>query len=138
MPRRPGPRLLRRLPRLALCAVAKSPKQDERVQTGRMAAFKRDLKRVLANQCDVLHAQLIRVQVLDASKTSRHAGLAATLRARTCPAQSLGGIGAAMTVLPRDDHDLAFAVDIDGERKGVGVFQGRRYRTLMTGNCRND
>jgi hypothetical protein len=43
-----------------------------------------------------------------------------------------------MAVFPRDDHDLAFAVDIDGERKGVGVFQGRGYRTLITGSCRND
>jgi hypothetical protein len=43
-----------------------------------------------------------------------------------------------MPVLPRDDHDLAFAVDIDCERKGIGVFQGRRYRTLMTGSCRKD
>jgi hypothetical protein len=43
-----------------------------------------------------------------------------------------------VTVLPRDDHDLAFAVDIDSERKGVGVFQVRLYRTLITGSCRND
>jgi hypothetical protein len=43
-----------------------------------------------------------------------------------------------MTVLPRDDHDLAFAVDIDCERKWVGVFQGRLYRTLITGSCRKD
>ena len=103
-----------------------------------MAAFERDLERVLADQRHVLDAQLIGVEVLDASKTSRHAGLAATLRARARPAQTLAGIAAAMTVLPRDDHDLAFAVDIDCERKGVGVFQGRCYRTLMTGSCRND
>ena len=101
-----------------------------------MAAFERDLERVLADQRHVLDAQLIGVEVLDASKTSRHAGLAATLRARARPAQTLAGIAAAMTVLPRDDHDLA--VDIDGERKGVGVFQVRGYRTLITGSCRND
>jgi hypothetical protein len=99
-----------------------------------VAAFERDLERVLADQRHILHAQLIGVEVLDASKTSRDAGLTATLRAGTRPAQSLGGITAVMTVLPRDDHGLAFAVDIDGERKGVGVFQGRRYRTLITGS----
>lgn len=103
-----------------------------------MAAFERDLERVLADQRHVVDEQLIGVEVFDASKTSRHAGLAATLGARTRPAQALAGIAAAMTVLPRDDHDLAFAVDIDCERKGIGVFQGRRYRTLMTGSCRKD
>ena len=36
-----------------------------------MAAFESDLKRVLADQRHVLHAQLIRVEVFDASKTSR-------------------------------------------------------------------
>jgi hypothetical protein len=103
-----------------------------------VAAFERDLECVLADERHIQHAQLIGVEVLDASKASGHAGLAATLRARTCPTQSLAGIAAAMTVLPRDDHDLAFAVDIDRERKGIGVFQGRRYRTLITGSCRND
>ena len=103
-----------------------------------MAAFESNLKRVLADQGHVLHAQLIGVEVLDASETSGYAGLAATFRARTCPAQALSGIGAAVTVLPRNDHDLTFAVDIDCERKGIGVFQGRPYRTLMTGSCRND
>jgi hypothetical protein len=85
-----------------------------------------------------MHAELTGIEMFDASKASRHAGLATTLRAGACPAQSLGGIAAAMAVLPRDDHHLLFAVDIDSERKGVGVFQGRRYRTLMTGSCRND
>jgi hypothetical protein len=46
-----------------------------------MAAFERDLKCVLADERHVLHAQLIGVEVLDASETSRCAGLAATLRA---------------------------------------------------------
>jgi len=103
-----------------------------------MAAFESDLKRVLADQGHVLHAQLIGIKVLDASEASGYAGLAATFRARTCPAQALSGIGAAVTVLPRDDHDLTFAVDIDCERIGVGVFQVRLYRTLMTGSWRND
>jgi|GEM_PF-6140068 len=103
-----------------------------------MAAFERNLKRVLADQRHVLDAQLIGVEVLDSSKASRHAGFATTFRARARPAQSLGGIAAAMAVLPPDDHDLEFAVDIDGERKGIGVFQGRLYRTLMTGSCRKD
>ena len=41
-------------------------------------------------------------------------------------------------ILPRDVHDLTLAVDVDGERKGVRVFQWLYYRTLMTGSCRKD
>jgi hypothetical protein len=103
-----------------------------------MAAFERNLECVLAHERHILHAQLIGIELLDSSKPSRRAGFATTFGARASPAQSLAGIAAAMAVLPRDDHDLAFAVDIDGERKGVGVFQGRLYRTLMTGSCRKD
>ena len=103
-----------------------------------MAAFERNLERVLADQRHVVDAQLVGVEVLDASKTSRRAGLAATLGAWTRPAQSLAGIAAAVAILPRNDHHLPFAVDIDSERKGVGVFQGRCYRTLITGSCRKD
>ncbi len=121
----PALRLGSRPPRLALGAVAKSPKQDERVETGGVPAFKRNLECVLADQRHVLHEELIGIEVLDASKASRRASLAATLRAGACPAQSLGGIATAVAVLPRDDHHLPFAIDIDSERKGVGVFQGR-------------
>jgi hypothetical protein len=41
-------------------------------------------------------------------------------------------------ILPRDLHDLSLAVNVDGERKCVRVFQWLYYRTLMTGNCRKD
>ncbi len=103
-----------------------------------MAAFERNLKCVLADQRHVLYAQLTGVEVLDASETSRSARLSATLRARTRPAQTLSGIGAVVAVLPGDDHDLTFAVDVDCERIRVGVFQVRLYRTLITGSWRND
>ncbi len=76
--------------------------------------------------------------VLDAGETSGDAGLAATLRAWAGPAKALAGIAAAMPVLPRDDHDLTFAVDIDVQWIRIGVFQVRCYRTLMTGSWRND
>ncbi len=99
-----------------------------------MPAFECDLERVLADERDILDAQLIGFEALDASKSSGHAGLAATLRTGTRPAKAIRLIGAAMPTLPRNHHDLAFTVDIDCERKRVGVFQGRPYRTLMTGS----
>jgi hypothetical protein len=86
----PALRLGGPLPRLTLGAVAESPEQDERVETGGVAAFERNLECVLADQSHVLYAQLIGVEMLDTSETPRDAGLAATLRARACPAQSLG------------------------------------------------
>lgn len=103
-----------------------------------MAAIESDLERVLADERHVPDEKLVGIQALDPSQAPRHARLAATFGAWARPAQALGGIGASVPVLPRDDHDLPFAVDIDSERKWVGVFQGRPYRTLMTGSCRND
>jgi hypothetical protein len=88
-----------------------------------VAALECNLECVLPDQRDVLHAQLGGIKVLDASKTSGGAGLAATFGAWACPAKSLTRIAAAVPVLPRDHHDLAFAVDVDGEWKRVGVFQ---------------
>jgi hypothetical protein len=96
--------------------------------------FECDLERVLADERDILDAQLVGFEALDASKSSGDAGLAATLRTRTSPAKAIRLIGAEMATLPRDHHDLAFAVDVDCQRKCVGVFQGRPYRTLMTGS----
>lgn len=103
-----------------------------------MPAFECDLERVLADERDILNAQLVGLEILDASKPSGHAGLATTLRTWAGPAKTLGLIGAAVPVLPRDHHHLAFAVDVDCEWKRIGVFQGRPYRTLITGSWRND
>ena len=103
-----------------------------------MPTFESDLERVLAHQRNILDAQLVGFEALHASETSREAGLAATFRARAGPSKALTRVGAAMPTLPLDDHDLPLAVDVDCERKRIGVFQGRAYRTLMTGSCRND
>ncbi len=103
-----------------------------------MSALECDLERVLADERNILDAQLLWLEVLHAGKASWDAGLAPALRTWTGPAKALGRVVAAMAALPRDDHDLAFTVDVDGERKRVRIFQGRAYRTLMTGSCRND
>ncbi len=88
-----------------------------------MSALERDLKCVLANQRYVLDTQLFCLKVLHARKTSRDAGLAATLSARACPSELLGRVGAVVPALPRDLHDLSLAVDVDRQRKGIRVFQ---------------
>ena len=103
-----------------------------------MSALERDLECVLADQRDILHAQLVWIQALDPRQAAGCAGFATTFSAWARPAKSLTRIGAAMPILPGDHHDLAFAVDIDVERKRIGVFQLLPYRTLMTGSCRND
>ena len=90
-----------------------------------MAALERDLEGVLAHQRDVLHAELGGVEVLHASETSGSARLAPTFCTGTRPSKALARIAAAVAILPCDDHDLAFAVDVDRERKGVRVFQLR-------------
>jgi hypothetical protein len=79
-----------------------------------VAALKGDLEGILPDQSYVFDTQLFCIKVLGASKTSRDAGLAATLCAWACPSQLLGCIGAVMSTLPRDLHDLTFAVDVDG------------------------
>jgi hypothetical protein len=103
-----------------------------------VAALESDLERVLADERDVLDEKLVRIQALDPSQAPRDARLAATFGARAGPAQALTRIGASVPVLPSDDHDLAFAVDVDRERIGVWIFQGRGYLTLITGSWRND
>jgi hypothetical protein len=103
-----------------------------------VSALERYLEGVLADERDILHAQLIGVQVLDPRQPAGRAGFATTLGAWTRPAQSLTRVTAAMPILPGDHHRLAFAVYIDVEREGIGVFQLLLYRTLMTGSCRND
>lgn len=103
-----------------------------------MAALERDLEGVLADESNVLDTELVRVQAPDPSQASWRARLASALRAGTGPPESLSRVAAAVTIFPADDHDLPLAVDVDGKGIRVGVFQGRSYRTLMTGSCRKD
>lgn len=103
-----------------------------------MAALESDLKRVLADERDILDEKLVGIQALDPGQPARDAGLTATFGAWACPAQPLGRIAAAVPVLPRDDHHLALAVDVDRQRVSVGVLQGRGYLTLITGSWRKD
>ena len=89
-----------------------------------MAALERDLDRILADQARVLDSQLVGGSVLEARKAAGRTAFAATLRARAGPAKLLSGVGAAVAALPGDVHDLPLAVDVDVQRKRVGVLQG--------------
>src|SRR2546428_13694618 len=122
---------------LALGAFADGSEKREGVEAGRVRILECDLKRVLADERDILHPQLIRFEALEPSQTSGYSSLAATLRTRAGPSKSLARVAASMPVLPGDDHHLALAIDGDPERRRVRVFQGRAYRTLMTGSWRN-
>ena len=88
-----------------------------------MAALERDLERVLADEGHVLDAELVRSECREAREAPRGSRLTATFRARARPPQPLTCVLAAVAALPLDLHDLAFAVDVDVQRKGVGIFQ---------------
>lgn len=88
-----------------------------------MTALERDLERVLTDERDVLDVQLIGRKARQPGKTARRAGLASAFSARARPAEALARVGAAVTAFPDDLHDLAVAVDVDRQRKGIGVFQ---------------
>ena len=98
--------------------------QCERIEAGRVSALERDLKGVLTDQRYVLDTQLLCIEILHASEAPRDARLATTLSARARPSQLLGRVRAVVSILPRDVHDLTLAIDVDGERKSVRVFQG--------------
>jgi hypothetical protein len=66
------------------------PKVREGVDAGGVAAFERDLERVLTDQSDVSDAQLFGTEGLDASQAPRTARFTATLSAGTGPSQLLG------------------------------------------------
>ena len=113
--------------------------ERERVQAGGMAALERDLEGVLADQAHVLDSQLRGIQGLDPGQAPGRSGLASTLGARARPPELLAAVDAPMAALPLDHHLLALAVDVDVQRKRVGVLQvPSAYRTLMTGSCRKD
>ena len=88
-----------------------------------MAALECDLDRILADQARVLNSQLFGGEVLDARQPAGRTAFAATLSAWARPSKLLTGVGAAVAVLPGDLHDLSVAVDIDIDRKGIGVLQ---------------
>ena len=88
-----------------------------------MAALERDLEGVLTYQAHILDAQLIVREAGHARQTAGRAGLTATLRARTRPAQLFSRVRAAVATLPLDHDDLKIAVDVDVDRKRDEVFQ---------------
>ena len=99
-----------------------------------MPAFKRDLQRVLAHQGYVLDSQLVIGEAVDTTEPAGRARLAAALGAGAGPPQHVGGVGAVMSALPLDLHDLPRAVDVDVDWERVGIFQW----TLITGSWRKD
>lgn len=88
-----------------------------------MAALERDLEGVLADQAHVLDPQLGRIQRLDPGKAAGGSRLTPAFGARACPPELLAAVHAAMTAFPFDHHLLALAVDVDVQRKRVGVLQ---------------
>src|SRR5450759_1283823 len=95
----------------------------ESVNARRMAAFEGDLERVLPDECYVFDAQLLGAQRLDPGETAGCPHLTATLSARTRPSKLLGGVSDAVAVFPRDLHRLACSIDIDVDRKRIGILQ---------------
>jgi hypothetical protein len=88
-----------------------------------VAALKRDLDRVLADQAHVLDAQLVRREALDAGEAPCGTSFTTALRTRTCPPKPFTSEGALVATLPRDRHDLSLAVDVDVDGKRLGVLQ---------------
>src|SRR5258708_39676421 len=107
----------------AVGAVAQGPKERERIEAGGMATLKGDLERVLPDQAHVLEPQLLGGKAIDPRQAAWRARFAAAFGARASPAELLTGVGAAVAVLPDHVHQLAFAIDIDADRKRVGVLQ---------------
>lgn len=99
-----------------------------------MPAFKRDLQRVLAYERYVLDPEFVIGKAFDATEPAGRARLSAALSAGAGPPQHVGGVGAVMSALPLDLHDLPRAVDVDVDGERVEVFQW----TLITGSWRKD
>jgi len=72
-----------------------------------MPAFKRDLQRVLADQGYVLDSELVVGEALDATEPAGRPRLSAAFSAGAGPTQHVGRVGAVMTAIPLDLHDLA-------------------------------
>ena len=120
--------------RAAFVALAQRPQVRKRVETGGVAALERDLQRVLADQCDVFHPQLVVGEVSHPREPAGSTRFAPTLCARAGPPQAVRRIRAAMTSFPLDLHDLPASIDVDVDGKRLKVFQW----TLITGSWRND
>jgi hypothetical protein len=88
-----------------------------------VAAFKSDLQGVLTDERDVPDEQLFGTEPVDHREASGCAGLTSTFSAWAGPAQLLAGVCAVVAVLPRDLHRLASTIDIDVDRKWIGVLQ---------------
>lgn len=98
----------------------------ERVDAGRVATFKCDLQGVLTDERDVPDEQLFRAQSLDPRESPWCTRFAATFSAGTRPSQLLAGVRAVPAVFPRDLHCLARTINVDVDRKRIGVLRGPR------------
>jgi hypothetical protein len=88
-----------------------------------VTALECDLEGVLADERDILNAQLVGREARHAGKTSGRARFASAFGARARPTQALARVSAPVAALPNDLHHLAVAVYVDRQRKRVGVFQ---------------
>src|SRR5579864_5273747 len=97
--------------------------QGKRVDAVGVPAFESDLQRVLTDETHVADTKLRITECFHTREAARHSGFTATLGAGAGPPQLLAGVGRLRAVLPRDLHDLTFAVDVDVGGKRIGVLQ---------------
>jgi len=84
---------------------------------------KRDLNRVLADQAGLVELSLVRIQLLNQVEPAGAAGLTATFRAGTSPAQLFAAEPGFVGVLPDHLEDVLFADQVDLGRKRVRIPQ---------------
>ena len=77
----------------------------------------------MPDQAHVLKWKLLGSEVFPQRQAPGRTRLTSTLGARTGPAELLARVDAAVRVLPDHVHHLAFAIDVDVDRKRIGVLQ---------------
>src|SRR4029077_3957 len=97
--------------------------EGKRVDAVGVPAFESDLQCVLTDETHVADPKLRIAECFHARQAARHSGFTATLGAGAGPPQLLARVGRLRAVLPRDLHDLTFAVDVDVRGKWIGVLQ---------------
>jgi hypothetical protein len=102
---------------------AQPAKVWECIDACRVPTVECDLHRILAHESHVFDAQLVGAQRLESVESPGCATFTTTFSARTCPPQLLTGVTASASVFPGYVHHLPCTVDIDIDRKRIGILQ---------------